>query len=336
MLLRFGFGRAASPFAAGIRRGAESAPYLIVALLFALACFPSPCLFAETSEPALLAPKSLLLDVTRAGNRLVAVGDRGHVLLSDDEGVTWRQVVVPTRAMLTGVAFGDSSHGWAVGHDGMILATTDAGATWSRQKADESDETVFLDVLFTDAVHGFAVGAYGKCLATADGGKTWTTVNASKEETHFNHIASAPDGALYLSGESGTLLASRNRGRRWSRLEVSYEGSLFGLLPLSERDLIVYGLRGNVYASSDRGKDWTKRETALPVLIMADVKLKSGVIVLAGQGGTFYVSRDAGATFSLWQPETYTGGISGLLEAADGALVVVGEKGVARLQLPAK
>src|SRR5690349_8937389 len=53
---------------------------------------------AESSEPARLAAKSLLLDVARAGSRLVAVGDRGHVLLSDDEGGTWRQVIVPTRA----------------------------------------------------------------------------------------------------------------------------------------------------------------------------------------------------------------------------------------------
>jgi photosystem II stability/assembly factor-like uncharacterized protein len=296
--------------------------------------FPLSLPAAESSEPAPLVEKSLLLDVTRAGTRLVAVGDRGHVLLSDDEGVTWRQVIVPTRAMLTGVTFGDAAHGWAVGHDGMILATTDAGATWTRQKSDESNETVFLDVHFIDSLHGFAVGAYGKCLTTADGGKTWTSVPASEDETHFNQIAAAPDGALYLAGESGTLLVSRNRGRQWSPLEVPYEGSLFGLLPLSERDLIVYGLRGNVYASSDRGKDWAKRETALPVLLMADVKLKSGAIVLAGQGGTFYVSRDAGVSFALWQPEAYTAGISGLLEAADGMLVVVGEKGVARLNLP--
>lgn len=330
---RYRFGSWLSTLWAGCPHPAKHASLLLITLSLLL----SPALHStETSEIAPLTAKSLLLDISRAGTRLVAVGDRGHVLLSDDEGVTWRQVTVPTRAMLTGVTFADAAHGWAVGHDGMILATTDAGATWTRQKPDESNETVFLDVRFIDALHGFAVGAYGKFLATADGGKTWTPIQASEDETHFNHITAVPGGALYLSGESGTLLVSHNQGHRWSRLEVPYEGSLFGLLPLSERDLIVYGLRGNVYASSDRGKDWTKRETALPVLIMADVKLNSGVIVLAGQGGTFYVSRDAGVSFALWQPEAYTGGISGLLEAADGALVVVGEKGVTRLQLPIK
>lgn len=35
-----------------------------------------------------LAGRSSLLDITRAGSRLVAVGERGHVLLSDDQGKT--------------------------------------------------------------------------------------------------------------------------------------------------------------------------------------------------------------------------------------------------------
>ena len=42
--------------------------------------------------------RSTLLDVASAGQRLVAVGERGHVLLSDDQGKTWRQArTVPTR-----------------------------------------------------------------------------------------------------------------------------------------------------------------------------------------------------------------------------------------------
>ncbi|MBW2369941.1 MAG: hypothetical protein JRH15_18880, partial [Deltaproteobacteria bacterium] len=42
------------------------------------------------------AAHSVLLDVTTAGERLVAVGERGIVVLSDDAGHTWRQAKVPT------------------------------------------------------------------------------------------------------------------------------------------------------------------------------------------------------------------------------------------------
>ena len=56
---------------------------------------------AEWSEMAPLAEHSLLLDVTLAGERLIAVGERGHVLVSDDRGESWRQVRVPTTRIPT-------------------------------------------------------------------------------------------------------------------------------------------------------------------------------------------------------------------------------------------
>ena len=44
---------------------------------------------ASLSSP--LAAKGLLCGLARAGKRLVAVGQRGHVLTSDDAGRTWQQ-----------------------------------------------------------------------------------------------------------------------------------------------------------------------------------------------------------------------------------------------------
>ena len=55
----------------------------------------------DYAEHLPLVTESMLLDVTRAGDKLVAVGERGHVILSSD-GKTWTQAeVVPTRATLT-------------------------------------------------------------------------------------------------------------------------------------------------------------------------------------------------------------------------------------------
>ncbi|MFZ5495824.1 MAG: WD40/YVTN/BNR-like repeat-containing protein [Verrucomicrobiota bacterium] len=291
---------------------------------------------AEFSEPAPLAVRSLLLDVTRAGSRLAAVGDRGHVLLSDDEGRTWRQIVVPTRAMLTGVSFGDATHGWAVGHDGVILATTDAGETWTRQDSGQDLETVWLDVFFSDARIGLAVGAYGRSLLTLDGGSNWQPAAAPPDELHLNHIAPTATDTIYVAGEAGTLLTSANARSGWRQLAVGYDGSLYGTLPLGDGRLLAFGLRGRVFSSDDAGATWSPRETAVSVPIMAGLRMKSGTVVLAGQGGSFHLSRDDGATFGHWQPPEYNGGVSALVETSDGALVVAGEKGVARLQLPLK
>ncbi len=76
---------------------------------------------------------SLLQDIVRIGDRLVVVGERGHIATSDDNGKTWQQAEVPTRAMMNAVFFISPTEGWAVGHDALVLHTTDAGLTWTIQ-----------------------------------------------------------------------------------------------------------------------------------------------------------------------------------------------------------
>ena len=82
---------------------------------------------------SLKAPFNMLLDVASAGNRLIAVGDRGHIILSDDDGYSWKQAKVPVMTPLTSVYFADPRNGWAVGHDAVVLHTNDGGENWVKQ-----------------------------------------------------------------------------------------------------------------------------------------------------------------------------------------------------------
>ena len=130
----------------------------------------------QPAELEPLAAQSLLLDLAAAGTRLVAVGERGHVLLSDDKGASWRQAKsVPTRVMLTAVFFADAQYGWAVGHDETILNTVDGGETWTRSHFAPEAQQPLLDLWFANRVSGIAVGAYGAYFTTNDGGRTWAS-----------------------------------------------------------------------------------------------------------------------------------------------------------------
>src|SRR5689334_12789841 len=134
----------------------------------------------QPAEIEPLASTSLLLDLAQAGDRLVAVGERGHVLLSDDKGATWRQArSVPTRAMLTAVFFADAEYGWAVGHDETILNTLDGGETWTRSHFAPEAQQPLLDLWFANRVSGIAVGAYGAYFTTNDGGRHWSSAKFS-------------------------------------------------------------------------------------------------------------------------------------------------------------
>jgi photosystem II stability/assembly factor-like uncharacterized protein len=298
-------------------------------------------------EPA--AARSLLLDVARAGNRLVAVGERGHVLLSDDEGRRWRQAKsVPSRTMLTAVAFVDARRGWAVGHDEIILHSEDGGETWTRQHYAPESQQPLLDLWFADAQRGIAVGAYKACYVTADGGATWVRTpfepapppgakppgpdDDIPPEYHLNRIAGSR-ARLYIAAEAGQLYRSDDGGSSWRTLASPYAGSFFGVLPLDGDSVLAFGLRGNLFRSDDGGGRWRKLESRTTAMLTDGVVLRDGALALVGLSGTVLTSRDGGNGWALAQ-QADRKGFSAALPALDGALVAVGEDGARRIELP--
>ena len=289
----------------------------------------------DWAEPARLASRSLLLDVAVEGDQVVVVGERGHILLSEDQGATWRQADVPTRSTLTGVAMIGGSHLWAVGHDAVIVASSDSGRTWVRQFYAPDEERPLLDVWFENASHGIAVGAYGLFLETADGGATWQQRTVDEEERHWNAIGCSRDGTLYVAAESGVVFRSQDKGKKWDRIETPYKGSYFGVLALSDESVMVFGLRGNVYRSSDGGLRWGQIPTETKASLLGGCQLADGTIVLVGLSGTVLVGLDSGATFvSANRPDRK--GVAAAAEvAARKKLLLVGEGGIEWMDRPA-
>lgn len=287
-------------------------------------------------RPAEIAPRaatSLLLAIAQADGRLVAVGDRGVILVSDD-GAKWDQVPAPVHATLTAVSFADAQHGWAVGHDATILHTADGGRTWRLQHFAPAENKPLLSVLALDAQKAYATGAYGLFLGTDDGGATWAPVEATalvEEGLHLNALIRLNHGALFLAGETGMVAVSAD-GREWKRLKIPYEGSLFGALPRGDKGALVFGLRGNVYASDDvHGNRWTKIETGTVQSMFGGALLPSGEAALVGADGEMLLVDAAGAVRKARAPKDEhslgSGTLSGVLPRGN-ALLVVGESGV--------
>ncbi|MCP5360055.1 MAG: YCF48-related protein [Steroidobacteraceae bacterium] len=310
-------------------------------------------------RPAVIAPaasRSLLLGLAWAGSRMVVVGERGHVLLSDDQGRNWRQArAVPTRTMLTAVTFVDAQRGWAVGHDEIILHTTDGGETWRRQHWAPESQQPLLAVWFADATRGIAVGAYKAFFSTQDGGTTWTRQafepaplphegpvdpeadvdgDAGFEpEYHLNAIA-AQGQRLWIAAEAGQLYRSDDAGGHWQTLPTPYAGSFFGLLPLGGDTLLAFGLRGHLFRSDDAGQHWFPLETGTTAMLTDGAVLSQERIVLVGLSGVVLISADRGMSWTLHQQPDRRG-LAAVLPAGDGPLVAVGEEGVRRIEIAA-
>ena len=285
-----------------------------------------------------LAIASLLLDGAAVGSRVVVVGERGHVLVSTDNGASWAQAEVPTRALLTAVHMHDERVGWAVGHDAVILRTADGGATWTMVHQAPEEELPLLDVWFRDDRIGFAVGAYGYFLATEDGGETWISRAVSEDDFHLNALIPAtetereshPSRPLYMAAEAGVAYRSDDGGATWRELPSPYAGSWFGGLALDENRLLLAGLRGHLFRSEDGGDTWTEVTTGTQATLTGAIRLPSGSIVVTGLEGSVLVSEDAGRSVSSRRLPSRQG-ISAALPLSDGGVLLIGEFGVRRL-----
>ena len=340
----------AAAFAAGSR-----AVLLLAVLALAPATHSSGDAQVLAAEPARLAAQSLLIAIAAAGDRLVAVGDRGIIVLSDDKGASWVQATaVPTQALLTGVCFLDARHGVAVGHDEVILTTADGGRTWQRTHYAPEAQRPLLDVWCGARV--IAVGAYSTYLTSADGGASWHDVSftpaprprareprraaatapaadpgggeagAAGGGYHLNRIVSGAGARLYIAAEAGHLYRSDDSGATWQELASPYEGSFFDVLPLSDGAVLALGLRGNLYRSEDAGASWQKIATGTLEMLDGGASLAGAGVAIVGLSGVVLISRDGGRTFTLVQ-QSDRSGLSAALSVGGERLAAVGEHG---------
>jgi len=301
--------------------------------------------------------------ITRAGERLVAVGPRGLIVGSDDHGKTWSQAKVPVQSDLLSVHFPTALDGWAAGHDGVILHTADGGKSWVKQldgrvagdtfKAYYSKNAAgpvataalaqleqnykagaalpFLDIWFESAETGFAVGSFGMVVATTDGGKTWEPwldrIDNS-QSLNLNAVRGIA-GDIYIVGEHGQVYRLDRAQRRFTKTDTGYNGSFFGITGNGET-LLAYGLRGTAYRTAKSGTGgfdhWEVVSMPNEQTISDGVTTRGGFILVNG-AGQFLIGDAAAKDFRV-QAAAKPMRMTGLVALDDTTVVVTGLDGV--------
>ncbi|SIP93973.1 YCF48-related protein [Aquipseudomonas alcaligenes] len=294
----------------------------------------SPSQVLAEDIPALHLPGAQhapMVALTRAGERLVAAGDHGVILLGDDPK-TWRQATsVPVDALLTGLSFTDALHGWAVGHEGVVLNTEDGGEHWKVQHLD--DRPVLLSILMLDGGIGIVTGAYGYAARTTDAGKSWTPIRVSADDYHLNQIFAGPEGSLYIAAEAGQLYRSYDAGLNWKALDTGVDGSLWTGQSLRDGRILVAGMSGRLLMSADKGETWQAIQLEAETSITDIAELRDGRIAMVGNGG-MVASADARLTNfkTLIRPDRQ--GLAALLPLGSLNIVYASGVGVGMQPLP--
>lgn len=318
---------------------------------------------AESMAPAIDRPavlamqpeRAMMIAAATAGRRIIAVGERGVILYSDDAGRHWKQAASPVSVTLTAVRFDGDRKGIAVGHGAVVLATDDGGQTWSRrldgrrlaellladarkrndaaslQSAErfsaEGADKPLLDVLMMGGDRVIVIGAYGLALASEDGAKTWSSWAGRLDNPKGLHLYAVRqrDQRVVMAGEQGLALKSEDGGRTFQRMGLPYQGSWFTVELPNHDEIVLAGLRGNVWRSVDMGTSWVQQPLPLPATLTGSVVKPDGTLLLASQGGFVFARRGAQYVPLNSAPLPM---LNGLVVAPDGGLFALSSQGV--------
>tara|TARA_R110001592_G_scaffold363371_1_gene685543 strand:+ start:160513 stop:161649 length:1137 start_codon:yes stop_codon:yes gene_type:complete len=252
-----------------------------------------------------LAPKSLLLDITEAGTRLVVAGERGHILYSDDDGQRWQQAMVPTTQMLTSVYFLNSQRGWAVGHDGLILVSDDSGENWRIQR------------------DGLAV-QYQTNLELRE--------VAHRQLKNLQQRLEAADPEIRSQLEQDLEDAQMNlEDAEFALAEPTFTAPLMDVWFQDASRGWAVGAFGTLVTTVDGGQYWVNNEKVLANpdelhlnTITGDGK---GRVFVAGEGGVMFRSLDGGRSWKTLEPFYEGSWFGAVYNAGNDTLFIFGLRG---------
>lgn len=274
-----------------------------------------------------------LLGMHRAGDVLVGVGLHGMIKRSTDGGTTWQQVQSPVSTDLVQVRFRDAMNGWIVGHDSVLLHTTDGGLTWSVQldgrtvlarlkgfygeRAERGDEGAadmlqevdfamntsatpdvlaapFLDVMFNDDKIGYVIGAFGMILRSTDDGATWDPWIEQTDNTRRMHLYGLDErDGVFYIAGEQGLLMRLNPQTQQFTTIETPYNGTYFGVRALPDLLLAYGLRGNLYASRDDGGQWQQIDTGLNASLVSAVDAGQQLIMVSQSGAMIALDKQS-------------------------------------------
>lgn len=317
-------------------------------LAAALSCTPGLAQTTSDTDYAMLpalpnsSPASaVLLDISNTGERLVAVGERGLVTWSDDQGESWHQSAVPVSLTLTSVYFASANKGWAVGHEGLILTTNDGGLNWEVQQTgrdtvaqsiplleaevarlqgllDATEDPEEQDVIAFD--QEYFIFALEDAQAALENGPNEPLLNIWFKDENIG----------YAVGAYGAFLATTDGGENWQLKSLSLDNPdkyhLNRFTSSADGTLYIVGESGMAFRSDDQGTTWKKLPVPYDGSLFGILALEGDALLIYGLRGNIYHSSDKGDNWTAVDSPIESILVAGA--KSDGKVVLVGASGI--------
>ncbi len=285
------------------------------------------------------------LDLENTGQRIVAVGERGLIVYSEDDGSSWQQARVPVSVTLTAVHFPTPDYGWAVGHGSVILHSNDGGKSWQLQYDGNDVNQAWLEHCLGE------VTRIGNILATLE--------SSASDPEHLQELRLQLEDAEYAVedaqraldngpndpfldvyfldknngwavGAYGMLYKTNNAGVEWvyggTQLSNTDRYHLYSLVVAQDGTLFTSGELGILYRSADNGVSWNSLTSPYDGSLFGLSIVNGTDLLCYGLRGNIYLSKDAGASWQAVSSENTASLFADLL-LPNGKVLLAGAAG---------
>ena len=289
------------------------------------------------------AHQSLLLDITRVGSRLVAVGAHGHIVYSDDSGKSWLQARTPSSVTLTAVYFSSATKGWAVGHDGLILHSSDAGESWIKQFDGYLANTAIVKGARKNKEH--AITELNRAKSSGDATEIdnaemfLENVTYALEDAQYDKKSGSTKPFLdvwfydakmgFAVGAYGMVFHTTDGGKSWIDWSANLDNNdrlhINGISMVGPRALMLVGEQGLLLRSDDMGNNWHSLPSPYEGSLFG-INAKDDNVLVFGLRGNLYHSSDGGIQWRKIHTNSEQTLMAGITKA-DKSHVLVGNGG---------
>ena len=264
------------------------------------------------------------LTMDAIGQRTVLFGDNGTVLLSDNDGESWRRISLAEHPSFISSSVCPDESIVALSFDKRVWRSTDNAETWSFTAVDSqedlqtiycsidgslwitasfstllhstdtakswneqslNEDAMLTHVQFFDELVGVTAGEFGVFFTTSDGGDTWQAGGSIGNEFFPLDVWFRNKATGWAVGLNSVIFSTNDGGQHWRRQTV--QSVAVPIYTLLGNDQQVFALGDNGTALRLRDDEWLKLDgIKTPVHFGAGRILNDGNLLVAGGWGT--------------------------------------------------
>jgi photosystem II stability/assembly factor-like uncharacterized protein len=259
----------------------------------------------------------------------------GRVYKTTNAGTTWTQQTLdttyypgnpfPSSFELYGLYFLNNNVGYVCGQSGILQKTTNGGATWTFQNADNRPTENLFDILFLNDSVGLSVAQSGRIFATDSSSSNWDAERYSPNNPRLTNLVfhnntlftvGAPGG----STQGGTILRYTGSNllerdsllvmARWQQINSPLfrggtDNPRLTNIAFRGSEGVISSRGGKILYSANNGLSWDSitNPSPTPTVDINDVTISpGGVVWLASEAGILMRSNQVLGLPSLGVP----------------------------------